>query len=357
MKKLILTGIILVLFFSPRIYWQLKDSSPIDVTVIDKTVPADDYREHLGLFWLLTNEKITQKDGNLYKIEQDYFGYNPESRKPMNNYNVNREVDLIYIADTYGVYTNDFEEIVNGDRSQKIYGGMEINEWEAILRSKGEHTTLIAEYNSFATPTEEPPRSLMEETLSVDWSGWIGRYFGDLTSDEIPPWLITNYEQQYQKKWDFKGAGLAFVHLTDKVVVLEESLLNEKVLFTLTTEGKEKFPKATNTDYLYWFDILIPKNEAIVYANYDLQLSDEALVELDQAGIPTTFPAIIHHPENHTYYFAGDYADYTKENLMKWQRSDFLMNVFSNDTSNFFWASYIPIMRVILDEVKILAKS
>ena len=139
--------------------------------------------------------------------------------------------------------------------------------------------------------------------------------------------------------------------------MLEESLLNEKVLFTLTDEGKEKFPKATNTDYSYWFDILTPKNEAIVYANYDLQLSNEALVELDQAGIPTNFPAIIHHPENHTYYFAGDYADYTKDNLMKWQRSDFLMNVFSNDTSNFFWAAYIPIMRVILDEVKILAKS
>ena len=40
---------------------------------------------------------------------------------------------------------------------------------------------------------------------------------------------------------------------------------------------------------------------------------------------------------------------------MKWQRSDVLMNIFSNDTSNFFWTAYIPIMRVILDEVKILA--
>ncbi|WP_431028288.1 hypothetical protein [Lysinibacillus sp. LZ02] len=354
MKKLFFIGIIIILFFSPRIYWQFKTSYPLDITIIDKTVPVDDYREHLGLFWVLTNEKVTKTDGELYTITKDYFGYDPKYNEPMNEYNVNREVDLIYIADTYGVYTDDLEEVVDGDRSRKIYGGMEVSEWEAILRSKGENTTLIAEYNSFATPTEEHPRSLMEETLSVDWSGWSGRYFDDLTSDEVPQWLITNYENQYQREWPFKGAGLAFVHITDKVIVLDQSQLEEKVLFTLTAEGKEKFPTAHNTDYPYWFDILTPLNDAVVYAEYDLHLSNMALEELKQAGIPTTFPAIIHNKENHTYYFAGDYADYTKDNLMKWQRSDFLMNIFSNDTSNFFWTAYVPIMRVILEDVKAL---
>ena len=120
-------------------------------------------------------------------MDKDYFGYNPKSNKSMNNYTINREVDLIDIADTYRVYTDDFEKRSDGDPSQKIYGGMESSEWAAILRSKGEHTTLIAEYNSFATLTEEHPRSLMEETLSADWSGWVGRYFDDLTSDEISP--------------------------------------------------------------------------------------------------------------------------------------------------------------------------
>lgn len=42
-------------------------------------------------------------------------------------------VDFIYIADTYGVYTEDFyEENLRGDRSRLIYGGVELKETETI---------------------------------------------------------------------------------------------------------------------------------------------------------------------------------------------------------------------------------
>ncbi len=352
MKKILLLGLIVLLFFSPRIYWHFKAERPIDIAIIDKTVPTDDYREHLGLFWVLTNEKITKTNGELYEIDKDYFGFDPIQLEPMNNYNLNREVDLIYIADTYGVYSDDLEEAADGDRSRKIYGGMEVAEWEAISRSKGADTTLIAEYNSFATPTEEQTRTLMEEALSVDWSGWSGRYFTDLMSDEIPSWLIENYETKYKKKWNFTGAGIAFVHLTDDVVVLEESQLKDKVKFTLTPDGEKKFPKVINTDYPYWFDILTPTKDTTVYAQYDLDLTKEGIETLEAANIPTVFPAIIHNEEQHTYYFAGDYADYTKDNLMKWQKSDFLMHVFANDESTFFWTVYVPVMRVILQDIQ-----
>lgn len=341
-----------MLFFFPRIFWQLKPENPIDLVVIDKTTPSTDYREHLGLFWILTNDKVTKPSGEDYSIEEDYFGYNPKLGVPMNPYNISREVDLIYIADTYGVYTNDVGEENEGARSQKIYGGMEEKEWEAILRSKGENTTLIAEYNSFATPTEEGPRSLMEETLGVEWSGWSGRHFDDLMSDEIPSWLIANYEAQYQQKWSFEGGGLAFVHYTDQVIILDERAAEEKVSFTLTDAGKKKFPKVSSSHYPYWFDILTAGDDAVVYAKYNLHLSQEGHDILEQAGIPASFPAVVHQPESKTYYFAGDYADYTKDNLMKWERSDFLMTIFSQDTSKFFWVTYVPLMRVILDEVK-----
>lgn len=342
----------MLLFFSPRIFWQFKPGTPIDLTVIDKTTPSTDYREHIGLFWVLTNEKVTKPNGDYYAMEEDYFGYDPVLGEPMNAYNIDRDVDLIYIADTYGVYTEDVEGDSKGARSEKIYGGMEENEWNAILRSKGERTTLIAEYNSFATPTEEVSRSLMEETLGVDWSGWSGRYFEDLTSAEIPSWLITNYETQYKEKWDFQAGGLVFVHYTDKVIILEDGVVSEKVSFALTETGKDKFPKASSAEYPYWFDVLTPADDAVVYAEYKLGLSKEGQAELKEAGIPTSFPAVIYQPEGKTYYFAGDYADYTKDNLMKWQNSDFLMTIFSNDTSKFFWVAYVPMMRVILDEVK-----
>lgn len=352
MKKIIFAGILLLLFFSPWIFWQLKPGIPIDIAIIDKTTPATDYREHLGLFWVLTNEKITRPGGEYYTIEEDYFGYDPKLAEPMSTYNIRREVDLIYIADTYGVYTDDIGENNEGARSQKIYGGMEENEWDAILRSKGANTTLIAEYNSFATPTEEGVRSLMEETLGVEWSGWSGRYFDDLMSEEIPSWLIANYEAQHQQEWSFKGGGMAFVHYTDQVIILEESMVEKKVSFDLTDTGKAKFPKVSSSEYPYWFDILTAENEAIVYAEYGLRLSKKGQELLKHAGIPLSFPAVVHQPEHKTYYFAGDYADYTKDNLMKWERSDFLMTIFSKDSSKFFWMTYVPLMRDILEDVK-----
>lgn len=352
MKKYIIASILLLLFFSPTIYWHLKPETSIDITVIDKTVPSADYREHLGLFWVLTNYKATKPSGGNYAIEEDYFGYDPKLGEPMNSYNINRKVDLIYIADTYGVYTDDIDGNKKGTRSAKIYGGMEENEWQAILRSKGANTTLIAEYNSFAAPTTEEPRSLMEEILGVEWSGWSGRYFDDLTSKEIPAWLIASYEDQYHQKWAFTGGGLALVHYSDQVVIIGEEDIEGKVSFSWTDKGQKKFPKASSSEYPYWFDILTPKDSALVYAAYDIHLSKEGKEVLKQAGIPASFPAVIHQPENKTYYFAGDYADFTKDNLMKWERSDFFMTIFSNDSSKFFWKSYVPLMRGILDEVK-----
>ena len=329
----------------------LKPSTEMDIAVIDKTVPRDDYREHNGLFWVLINEKITRPDGELYDIGGDYFGYDPYDGAPTEDYQVNEHPDLIYIADTYGVYADDLEETVEGDRSEQVYGGMNLLEWNSVMDSKGEDTLLIAEYNSFASPTDESTRKVMANNLNVDWSGWSGRYFDDLNSEEIPAWLIRNYEKQYNKEWTFEGIGLAFVSLSDQVVILDEENLTGAVQFVPNKLGFEKFPEIQESTYAYWFDIITPKNDAVVLANYQLPIHNDAIIQLKQAGIPTTFPAIIHHEQKRTYYFAGDYADYPKTNLRKWQGSPLVMNLFSNDESNFFWVSYLPIMKVILADI------
>ena len=66
------------------------------------------------------------------------------------------ESDIIYIADTYGVYKEDFPWIKKdreGYRSSLIYGGLQMEEWEAItdrLQQK-KRSTLIAEFNSLAS--------------------------------------------------------------------------------------------------------------------------------------------------------------------------------------------------------------
>lgn len=303
---------------------------------------------------MLTNEKITRPDGKLYSLQKDYYGYDPTTNEPFKPFNVQRSLDLIYIADTYGVYSDDLAD-ATGERSRFIYGAMEQKEWQNIISSRGDSTMFIAEYNSFASPTEQSVREQMEQYVNVKWSGWTGRYFQDLTNDEVPYWLRSNYEQQYSEPWAFENGGLAFVHETDTVVVIDEKEIDGGVHFSLTDEGREKFPKAHDSDYAYWFDIVTPINNANVYAQYSLELSTVAQQELTTHSIPSVFPAIIY--VDNTYYFAGDYADYTKHNLKRWQGGDMLMDIFSNDDSSFQWRAYVPVMRQILHDTAQLKAS
>lgn len=347
MKKIIIFFTIVLIVISPFLYWVLKPTTELDIAVVDKTVPKKDYREHNGLFWILENKKISKPNGDLYNLSQDYFGFDPLGQKENNSYDLKGNLDLIYIADTYGVYNDDLQEIPEGERTEKIYGGMTLLEWESIMNSKDEDTTLIAEFNSFASPTEEAVRSIMEGNLSVSWTEWIGRYFKDLNSDEIPSWLIKNYETQYKEKWNFEGPGLAFVHSSDQVVVLDRNDSKKFVTLQLTSKGKKELNRVKSSNYMYWFDIIEPAIETDVLAEYKVDLSSEGEDQLKKAGIPTTFPAIIHNEKNKTYYFAGDYTDYSNNKFAKLEKIDTVFKIISHGNSEFYWSTYVPLMNEI----------
>lgn len=351
-KNILLILLIVLLISSPRIVWQFKEATEIDLLIIDKTVPTTTYREHNGLFWFLTNEKIVKPSGELYERDVDYYGYDPYEKQPMTPYQANGEKNFIYIADTYGVYSDDLEDFSEGERSEKIYGGMERSEWETIMRAKGPNTTLVAEYNSFATPTDEATRTVMEKDLNITWTGWVGRYFDDFTNTEVPLWLIQNYEAQSGEQWLFKNGGLAFVHLSGEVVVLDERDAPHEVKFKMTTEGKQQLPNVNNSTYHYWFDIVEPAEASTVLAQYHIGVSENGMKQLEEYGIPTVFPAVTYHQAQQTYYFSGDFADYTKDNLQRWQYGDVLMRMFSNDEAIFFWTTYIPLMRGIFEQLE-----
>lgn len=348
MRKVIIAIVFVLCICSPRLYWQWKEEKPLELLIIDKTVPTDSYREHLGLNWFLTNEKITKQNGELYDKTLDYYGYDPVLNSETKSYTHRATKDLIYVADTYGVYSDDLEQQPEGNRSRFLYGGMGMQEWNEIVKSKGDDTIFVAEYNSFASPTDAEVSNEMQKFLSVHWTGWIGRYFPDLNSSEIPAWLTANYENQYNTNWDFKAGGLVFAHESDQIIIIDDSRLQSFVQFKMTEAGEGNFQGVEASEYTYWFDIVEPMNNAQVLARYEIEVDEQAEKELKEKGVPTVFPAVTYHSDNKTYYFSGDYADYTKDNLMKWQGSDRIMRIFSNEESDFFWASYIPLMRQII---------
>lgn len=318
---------------------------------MDKTVPKKDYREHQGLFMVLESKKVIRKDGELYDVGLDYFGYDPYDQKSFPSYNKKGPLDLIYIADTYGVYSDDLQKNPDGEKSKFIYGGMELLEWNAIMNSKGKDTTLIAEFNTFAAPTEDVPRRVIEDNLGVDWSGWTGRYFPKLDSSEVPDWIKNVYEEKYKEKWGFKGMGIVFSHRLGDIVVLNKDESKNSVEFKLTEEGQEKFKNAKDAYYGYWFDIISPVAGGKTLANYKLKVSKAGEKKLNKAGIPLEFPAVIHNQSKKTYYFAGDYADFPKRQFTKWQGSNQLYKTLLTKHKGFYYRTYVPIMNEILEEI------
>lgn len=344
--------LLLLLFLSPFWLWALKESKPLNVLILDKTVPDETYREHKGLVWLLNNEKYVKSNLQPYSLKDDYVGFIPKDNEKFEIKELPKQLgqyDVIYLADQYGVYEEEFYgENQLGKRSKSLYGGLELAEIEQIentlFQEKGK--TLIAEFNTFASPTTNNVRMKISNLLNVNWSGWIGRYFPNLASTEVPIWV----KDQYAGEWNFTGAGLVFVNEDDYVYVVEEKDLTHKgVPIRFTKKGEDYFKQNLNSVYQYWFDIVDVTSEEEVLAKFHLPVTDKVNKELKELGIPKTFPAINYHQnvQFKSFYFSGDFADeaevpsiYQTRGLSLWKK-----NVSESDS--FYWKTYVPMMKYI----------
>ncbi|PMC40676.1 hypothetical protein CJ195_02870 [Bacillus sp. UMB0899] len=358
--------LLLMIFSAPFWTWQLKASKDLNVLIVDKTVPDQSYREHKGLIWILNHLKL-KKEGTTYNQEDDYVGFVPTDNPPefqtrdlpedLSSY------DILYLADGYGVYKDEYMSgNQEGNRSELLYGGITQGEVQALNASLIENNqTLIAEFNTFGSPTETNVRGEFYHLLNLDWTGWMGRYFHDLTNSEVPVWVKQNYEAQYKEPFEFKGNGFIFVNEEDQVVVLTDKDMSENhALFQLTDNGQNQFDLTKPVQYNYWFDIVEARNEEEVQATFELSLTDSGKLKLEDHGIPIQFPAVIHHQDQSydTYYFAGDFVDQEKvptifqmNGLSWWQK------LFSFEregrTDTFFWKAYVPMMTEILTKEKV----
>ncbi|HEY0771727.1 MAG TPA: hypothetical protein VGD31_15480, partial [Sphingobacteriaceae bacterium] len=94
--------------------WYFSPKSPLNVVIVDKTVLTEQAREHASLNWILRYNRYSKEDGNLYRVQNDYYGFFP---KKIPDYELKRlekfsdtqlkslanRSDLLYITDTYGI--------------------------------------------------------------------------------------------------------------------------------------------------------------------------------------------------------------------------------------------------------------
>jgi len=356
------------LLIYPYAAYKNTESTSMNIWIIDKTVPNTDFREHKGLLWLLNNEKIiSQKTGELFEYSSDYYGFYPIDEETYETKEIPDDIeypDLIYLADTYGVYKDDyFADNIQGTRSELIAGGLLEEETAKIKANLGGGNTIIGEFNIASAPTNQVNRDQLGEIFRMDWTGWSGRYFVDLSKGiEVPVWAVNSYVDETGNEWSFTGEGIILVYNDDKIVVFEKDkdYGKDQILITFRDEYLEEFGIKGNIPYEYWFEFTTPDSSAEIIADFTFDVTESGAQKLAALGLEESFPAVIRNRNTQytSYYFAGDFADGNIE--YKWwdwkgfaEFKKLLPLGEKGENAKFYWRCYVPMMASIIDDIKI----
>lgn len=355
--------------------WLVWPKTKLVIAIVDKTVLNTEGQEHASLMWVLRQNKYSKTSADLYTVKNDYFGFFPIKEKEyrlkgLERFsdtqldNLSKDCNMMYVTDTYGIYTKEWFLSRNIlERQRVLYGGLSTQDMYLLKKMKEQKKLVITEFNTFATPTSSGVASDFERTFKLRWTGWVGKYFDSfdtLQNKDLPPWLVHNYKKQNNNLWPFKKSGIAFVNKSDKIVVLEYiNDLNSEVPFIVTSkQEREKYNIPQTMKYPFWFDIIQTAHTNTIVSFYDLKVNNRGMKILKENGIPAQFPAIIEHnrKDYKFFYFCGDFADnpisqagsYFKG--VTYFRKLFYNNDIAAERVSFFWEFYRPMVSTILKE-------
>lgn len=371
-KKILYTllGVAAAVILLPQLLWLLSEEKPLKVVVVDKTVGAD-FREHASLFWLLNHWKIVKpEDGAAYNGKKDYYGFHPTDSifNNFTDFNLS-ECNILYLADTYGVYRypmdyDMYERLIpkaNIPASQ-LYGGVTEQEVTAIERFSDVGGILIAEFNTLHNPTVRHNTSQrLQRLLGIQSEEVVGKYYERL--NDAPLWMKELYSIQTNTKWEFEGSGIIITDARDmhqqhpNIIVLEADDMNMTMISIHTKPHSIMEGVADEVPYYYFFEYVKPDSSAIVLAEFSLNCTERGYEKMKKANLPTVFPAVVAADSSlRTFYFTGDFADSEIDPfLTKFYYVElplyYLYSVYYvSSQTRFFWRMYLPMMNNIFSQ-------
>jgi hypothetical protein len=376
MKKSLLIVIIILaaILFLPLINlirWTFQEKKPMDIILVDKTVPDLERVKHKSFNWILTNERFVKKEKkSSYSYKKDYYGFYPlrplrEKQWGRNDYRLSNvikmaeSVDALYITDTYGVFFNDWYKGINRSRkSRKLYGGLNNTDFLLIKEMKDRNKLIVMEYNTFDYPTAAFESFRTQEKLGLTFSGWTGRYFAslDTTQLDFPVWMTAIYRKQYKQPWTFKKSGV--VILKEKaIIVLEDGThLKNPMPHIITDEANcQKYSVAGSVAFDQWFDIIDPLQNNVI-SKFKLETTAQGDTLLLNNFVSNEFPAVVQDAvTNRIYYFSGDFAHtdvpvWTSRFKGFYKLKGLLYSDKPEDTRRFFWLYYRPLINGIFTD-------
>ena len=371
---IVIFSVLILSLFTSWFIWYIKPYKSLKVYILDKTVPTTDRQEHKSFNWILNRDKYVRKDGNLYNVNDDYFGFFPKSNTnpefdfksirihEIEDYAIN--YDMCYYTDTYGVYYNEWYRQNSFEEqhiSNKVYGGLNQNDYLFLKEMKNHNKLIITEFNFYNAPTNSLVREKLEDLFGLKWSGWTGKHFASLDTvadKSFPKWIVRLYKEQNKDQWPFKNGGIVLIHKFGTIAILENNnhLTYEWPVIQSNSETVEKFGVKESIEYLNWFDITFTTDTNNILANFTFNVTEKGDSLLQSYNLQSVFPAVIEHTDDYLfYYFAGDFAD----NPVKLNSSYFtgykeiasvLSGVQKNNPREFYWNYYYPLMSKILDD-------
>ncbi|MCJ8008375.1 hypothetical protein ACFFF5_16090 [Lederbergia wuyishanensis] len=358
MKKYVtIVGLMIVILAIPFFIWLWTPSTSYQVVIMDKAEPMEKLPQHSGIIWLLNHYKLKKENGDPYRTNLDYYGAIRD--KKGDNVKLRhfpsdlKNSKLIYLADASGFTTSD----------QQLASGVSKEEWTSITEHvQNNESTLVTEYNILSSPKEAAVQKAITDFYQIQWSGWTGRYFEDLTkkNSDIPKPIIQTYEKNIGE-WNFDGAGYILVNESeDAVVVLDKKhgeIGDGKLHLSFSGKGESTFNMKASPSFYGWFEIVKTNNEENVLASFSWNLTDKGKETVNKYDIPNSFPAIINKKVNNSdaFYFAGDFsylqnapATYSYAGLEKIKSALTFESFFPE--SSFFWKTYVPMMKKIMKE-------
>ncbi len=376
MKRLIsivawVVGSLLLLYFLLNLIWVFKPKKHLNVYILDKTVTSNDYPEHKSFVWILNSNRYVRPDNGKYSVEDDYYGFIPiDIEKDIFDFKSIRinEVDATasvydaaYFTDCYGVYSFEWYKGKSKQiHSQKVFGGLNQNDFLLLKKMKELGKLIIGEYNMFSTPTNALVRSKTELLFDINWTGWAGKYYPsfDISKSNGPPdWMPNLYESQHKGEWPSDKSGIVLLSNDGviEILIMGEQLNSPTPKIVATKEGMAKYGLPESIAFEQWFEIIQPGADTEVPASYMIDLNAEGIKVLEKYGMPNQFPAIIKTLNSDTYYFAGDFAENPSKNFTSkivggnWVNY-YLYKYTEPGKANFFKSFYTPLISSILDE-------
>jgi len=376
-KPLLITIIVLVvIFLLPAVGffgWFFKEKKPMDIVILDKTVHSLDRLHHRSLTWVLANDRIVKADKKQkYLLRKDYYGFYP--LKPLRSKQYRRNdfrlsdliiladsVDVLYYADTYGVFVNDwYRGVSRNRRTRKLYGGLNNNDYFFIHEMRKRDKLVILEYNTFDFPTDAYERyKVEEEQFGMKSSGWIGQYYESLARDDVPVWMVTMHDKKYRKEWELEGAGIVFLKGESDIVILEEGKHLKSAVPYIETDPDiaEKYGVAEKVPFYGPFDVIDPKDNSVV-SSFSFDVTEEGADILDKrVMISPRIPAVIRDTvTGNSIYLSGDFST---SQIQPWTACFGSLNILKGllyskediaDSRRFFWLYYKPLLGTIFDD-------